>query len=408
MSTFDKIIEPAVPFIRENQDLLPGDQEKCILSFTAFITNMLFGIFSKIKSVRQMITEIETSPAARSIGLVKASRSMYSEAFTRYRPELFKNIFISLLKSCNFMEIPEIKHLGKIFLIDGSVFPAVMKMEWAEYKKGFNALKFHLSFNLNFMIPADFLVTEGKFSERNFLAHVVKRGITYICDRGYVSFDIFRHISESEAFFIIRGKENMKYSEIKRMETNIPDVLSAILKNVTDSKIIFTNDKNQIMYRIIKFIIDGEKYTLATNRFDLSSYEIIMLYAYRWQVELCFRFLKRTFNGIHLFSHSPQGVQVQFYLFMIGYILLIYFKQLSEKSCASEKEEEECPHVAENKEDLSTPDVSGKTYACGLVSMLGEKLKKFWKISLSWLTSIKNFLAEPFSKKIFRYLNGVT
>ncbi len=65
---------------------------------------------------------------------------------------------------------------------------------------------------------------------------------------------------------------------------------------------------------------------LVTNRFDLTTYQVIMLYAYRWQIELFFRFIKRTLNCIHLFSHDCKGIQVQFYLYMIVHTPTIGFQ----------------------------------------------------------------------------------
>ena len=52
-----------------------------------------------------------------------------------------------------------------------------------------------------------------------------------------------------------------------------------------------------------------------------------MLYAYRWQVELFFRCIKRTFNALHLWSHEADGIKIQFYIYLIVYVLLIHFKQ---------------------------------------------------------------------------------
>ncbi len=71
----------------------------------------------------------------------------------------------------------------------------------------------------------------------------------------------------------------------------------------------------------------GEIYVLVTDRFDLTTYLVIMLYAYRRQIELCFRFVKRTLTAIHLMAHSPEGIQIQFYLYMIAYLLISAFKQ---------------------------------------------------------------------------------
>jgi len=52
-----------------------------------------------------------------------------------------------------------------------------------------------------------------------------------------------------------------------------------------------------------------------------------MLYAYRWQIELMFRFLNRTMNGIHLIKQSQQGVTIQFYMILIVVLLELYLKQ---------------------------------------------------------------------------------
>jgi hypothetical protein len=43
-------------------------------------------------------------------------------------------------------------------------------------------------------------------------------------------------------------------------------------------------------------------------------------------------------------------------------------------------------------------------YVRGLVSMLGEKLHKYWKIGLHWLITIKNLLLEPLTKFAIRVI----
>ena len=90
---------------------------------------------------------------------------MYSEAFVRYDPKLFRAIFYRLLTTISFLCVPEIKHLGQILLVDGSLFPAIITMQWASYKSTANAIKIHLAYDLNRMIPAQFLVREGNYSE---------------------------------------------------------------------------------------------------------------------------------------------------------------------------------------------------------------------------------------------------
>ena len=130
-----------------------------------------------------------------------------------------------------------------------------------------------------------------------------------------------------------------------------------------------------------------------------------MLYAYRWQVELFFRVFKRTLKGIHLMAHNPRGVEIQFYLYIIAYILLLSFKQKCELMYENNKLEEQdnqmdgiSAGLIESPEINQQPkDKEVRQNVCGLVSLLGEKLKKFWKISIHWLTAVRNLLIEPFT-----------
>jgi hypothetical protein len=350
-----------------------------------------------------MITEIKSSDDAAELKLVHASNAMYSDAFVRYDPKYFRVIFYQLITTISFLCVPEIKCLGQILLVDGSLFPAISSMQWASYKSTTNAIKIHLAYDLNKMIPALFLVREGNFSEKKFLKDILEKGITYVCDRGYISFKIFKHICDKGAFFVIRGKNKMCYSVKQQIIVDIPEKFFHFISKVKDIKVIFDNDKSNNAYRIVKFAALGEQYVLITNRFDLTTYQIIMLYAYRWQIELFFRYIKRTLKCIHLLSHDPNGIQVQFYLFMIAHLLLLAFKQECEKISDENKLVADCKAVNEidNMQSNSNKGIktnAGRIYVRGLVSMLGEGLQKYWKIGIHWLTVLKKSLTKTFDR----------
>jgi len=410
-NVFGKILAPVVSLIEESANSIPGDSERFTLSFAPFAINILFGIIGQIKSVSLLITEIRTSDEAEALGLVKASKSMYSDAFSRYDAGLFKVIFYQLLTAINFLCVPEIKCLGQILLVDGSLFPAIISMSWASYKSTANAVKMHLAYDLGKMIPVQFLVREGNYSEKKFLSDILEKGITYVCDRGYISFKIFKDICNRGAFFVIRGKNKMRYLVQEQLVVNIPNQFSHFIRNIIDIKVTFSNDKDKNVYRIVKFVALGEKYVLITNRFELTTYQVIMLYAYRWQIELFFRFIKRTLKGIHLLSHDPNGVQVQFYLYMIAHLLLLAFKQECEQISDEHKLAANC-EIAHTIEDIQSVSPSslktgtGRIYVRGLVSMLGEGLHKYWKIGLHWLTVLKKTLFKPFDVKIALILSS--
>ncbi len=52
-------------------------------------------------------------------------------------------------------------------------------MSWANYKKTKNAIRMRMSFQLNRVIPTEFIAIAANFSERSFLQSIVQQRITY-------------------------------------------------------------------------------------------------------------------------------------------------------------------------------------------------------------------------------------
>ena len=105
----------------------------------------------------------------------------------------------------------EFRDLGPIVLVDGSVFPIAISTIWAEFKKNSKALKLHLGFSLNEMLTSCFLITAATYDERKALAQLIEVGVTYIADRGYLSFELFKNINDKPAYFIIRVRKKLRY-----------------------------------------------------------------------------------------------------------------------------------------------------------------------------------------------------
>ena len=406
-TVFVEIMSPVLPLLKEEAGKLERDALTYKLSFYFFALNLLYAIIKNIKSIGLLVTDIRTSQEASALGLVDASKSMYSEAFIRYDPCLLRRIFYRLLEQLNFLEIPEIKALGRLWCIDGSVFPAFASMAWAHYRKTGNAIKIHLALELNRMLPVQFISTDANASEKTALLAMLESGVTYIADRGYVSFSLFYQIAEKKAFFLIRIKTKLKYTCQEIMNPWIPPQWSAYVSQVTDCKIKFVNDKTQGLYRLVTFVALGEAYSIVTNRFDLKTHEVIMLYAYRWQVELFFRFIKRTFNALHLWSHDPKGIEIHFHSYLIAYLLLLYFKQDCEiqdnDSSDSPEYDEQRSENAPQTARCGLPE-SRIPPACGVVSLLGASLKRYWKMGIHWLTTVRNLLLQPVTPAIIRMI----
>ncbi|MBK8534461.1 MAG: transposase [Candidatus Competibacteraceae bacterium] len=73
------------------------------------------------------------------------------------------------------------------------------------------------------MIPVQFISSEANDSERKVFMELLEAKVTYITDRGYLSFDIFQRVTEKQAFFITRIRYNMRASIQTVLEVNIPN-----------------------------------------------------------------------------------------------------------------------------------------------------------------------------------------
>jgi len=302
--------------------------------------------------------------------------------------------------------IPELDALGKLYCVDGSLFPVIVSMLWADYTSQHRALRLHMCFELNRMLPVHFLVEAGNSNEKKALLKMLEAGVTYIADRGYLSFPLLAAIVAAQAFFVFRAKANLVYTRVERWPVELPATVQHIFQHVTDQRVRLTNAKGRPIYRLVSFQVGQEVYLILTNRLDLTTFQVILLYAYRWQVELIFRFLKRSLNGLHLLSQSHDGATIHFYALVITALLQLRLKQ----HCVEVYEA-----TLQKMDTAPQPDTAQPTTIAGLMidpqqlagargntflATVGEKLQRYWKIGKHWLVTLRNVLARPFDFQI--------
>jgi hypothetical protein len=400
-TTFDVLFQPLeAPLEQQEQDHTPHHRE--VLHFAQFVRLLVYHFVKSCESGRQLLTD--TLSAAPELELPMIKHSIFFGAFQRFPVAWFASLLSFLLTATIWKAIPELDALGKLYCIDGSVFPAIASMLWAEYTSRNQALRLHLCFELNRMIPAHFLVGTGKSNEKKALLQMLEADVTYIADRGYLSFPLLAAIVTAQAFFIVRAKSNLVYQRVKKMPIDLPAAVLHIFRHVTDQRVQLSNAKGQPMYRLVSFFVGQEQYLILTNRLDLTTFQVVLLYAYRWQVELLFRFLKRSLNGLHLLSHSKEGVTIHFYALLITALLELRLKQ----QCVDCYEALSSTDAAfSNKTDQATiaglmidPQRLAGARGSTFLATVGEKLYRDWKISKHWLVTLCNYLARPFGYQV--------
>jgi hypothetical protein len=368
---------------------------------------LIYYFVSGTTSLKLLITaRLNLGLLPAELGLQPVPYSTCQEAFERFSPCLFQAVFQHLLANISFKAIPELATLGTVCCMDGSLFPVLSSMRWAAYTTHHQALKLHLCFELNRMIPVDFWVGSGHSSERQALRRLLVAGVTYLADRGYMSFQLCADICHAQAHFLFRTKTNLRFTVVEPWPVVLPAAAQRLFPGVTDEWIRYDNDPHGALYRLVRVVIGQETYCLLTDRPDLTTFQIILLYAYRWQVELLFRFLKRTLNGIHLIRQDQRGVTIQFYALLITALLALHLKQLVLESHENQEHQDgfKPSHPHAPTAPRKTPS-RGRIKGVEFVTWLNKKLQKYWKIGIHWLTALRNLLVYPFDEKAIGILS---
>lgn len=383
------LLRPIEAVLASISPIIDQEAKSQKLFFADFVKKLLFAYLEQVSSLRSLSVELQTNEKCQALGLSYTPFSTLKDGFYRFSSEACRSLFETVLSELKLKRIKGLDEIGLFRVIDGSLFPTLIQMNWSEYRKKKNAFKLHLNFELNRMIPTEFLIGSGRSSERAFLLKVLEAGVTYIADRGYASFEIIAKLLQSQAYFVFRVKANLLY-EVQEMMNLATEELPNCFGQVRDELVIFKNDKNQSRVRLIQFKVAGSFFRLITNRMELSTLQVIILYAYRWQIELFFKYLKRTLNGLHLFNHSENGVGIQFYLLMTLALLLLKFKQQSESKGKKK------PKKVEKKQ--ANPSE--------WIKEIREIFYKSWKISKKWLLIIKNSLNKSIDNQLLTILDS--
>jgi len=75
--------------------------------------------------------------------------------------------------------------------------------------------------------------------------------------------------------------------------------------------------------RLVHVEADGHVFLLFTNLTELPAELVALIYRYRWQVELFFKWLKCILGCRHWFTESQAGMTIQVYCALIASVLLV-------------------------------------------------------------------------------------
>lgn len=251
-------------------------------------------------------------------------KSAFFEAINTRGMEQMVHVYEDLQKQVT-QKIPvakDISALGNLIAVDGSLIDATLSMTWADYRDGTKKAKVHLGFDINRGVPQKVTLTDGKADERPQAERLVAPGQTGVYDRYYQCYKNFDAWQEQGRHFVCRIKASSRKTELS---TNPVGSDSHVFY---DARVLLgTKDINQtaLEVRVVGYKVDGKSYWVATDRFDLTSEQIALIYKLRWTIESFFAWWKRHLKVYHLIARSPYGLLVQILAGLITYLLLAIY-----------------------------------------------------------------------------------
>lgn len=225
---------------------------------------------------------------------------------------------------------------------------------------------------------------------------------------------LLRDSIAAKAHVIMRACNNIVVETIDELTSDMPQQLLRQWTDIRDHRVRSSHEDAQgIEFRLVEFTIGTATYKLITDRFDLSTFQVILMYAYRWQIELAFRFFKHTMQGLRVITQSHWGIENYFAGMFLTALLHIQFKidcletagyrtTAPDDTTMPDKNEEQQIQVQASR-DLTRPSANSRI--ARFLANLNQPLALFWKVPKHWLATLADYLHWAFTSDVVNILN---
>jgi len=290
---------------------------------------LMFGQLTGCATLREL-TDITIAHAKKSIflgfGRNPINRQMLSKANTLRDHRIFEEFAFFMVGIAQSKRITkEFELHGRFYAIDSTTIDLCMSVfRWAEFRSTKSGIRIHTQIDIATEIPVFYRITNAKVHDVNSMDWFTYEPLAcYVFDRGYFDLARLYRINIFGAFFIIREKGKPAF-EIVDGES----ILEGTDNVLKDQSIRFTKKENKEKYpgvirKIVYYAPELHRsFVYYTNNFLLKAREIALLYKYRWQVELFFKWIKQHLRVKRFWGESENAVRIQIHVAIITYCLI--------------------------------------------------------------------------------------
>ncbi len=203
-----------------------------------------------------------------------------------------------------------------------SLFP------WAHFRKTKAAITMHTLLDLRGSIPTFISLTPGNVHAVKILDIIpLEKDSVIAMDRGYIDFARRYAVNLFPAFFVIRAKNNLRFTRLNSQKVDKTRGLRA------DQRIVLKGKKSRDAYpdvlRRVSYVdLDTNKrFVYLTNIFTVPAKTVTDIYKQRWQVELFFRWIKQHLRIKTFYGTSPNADKIQIWTAVSIYLLVVIMKK---------------------------------------------------------------------------------
>ena len=407
MTVFDRLLAPVLPILSQIEATRPKHGNET-LAWLDLVRALVYFFTKRCGSRNAWAVALANADPA--LHLPAVPRMTLSDGLRRFPPLLLRQAVYELLASRNLLTHPELAFLGELYPVDGSEFPLINGMTLPKSNEQMQRVKLHLQFSLNHLVAVDFLLGVHEASERQAVRRLLKKGATYVLDRGYMAFALLKDIITAQAFVVMRAYQNIVVETVTELPVQVPAYVRQHWCHIRDRMVRSDHpDAQGIVFRLIEFTIGSTTYKLITNHTDLTTFQVMLLYAYRWQIELIFRFFKHSLDGQNVINIYPWGIENYFASMFLTTILHLYFKQdclreggfvpATDPELAQQLPEEAIPESREAERPTKQPIIAR------FMGVANERLALFWKLPRHWLSTLAEHLYRRFTSEVIQIFN---
>jgi hypothetical protein len=211
-----------------------------------------------------------------------------------------------------------------VYALDSSTIDLTMSVfPWAKFRSTKNGIKLHTQLDLRGPIPVCIYISEAKVNDIKWLDELIfEPGAIYIMDRGYIDWARLFQIASSGAFFVIRAKDNLRFTRYKSQ----PVDKSTGLRSDQIGKLSILKSKGDFPthLRRVRFYDEEKQKHLVflTNNLQIPALTVAKLYKKRWEIELFFKWIKGNLEIKHYYGTSANAVKTQIWIAVSLYLIV--------------------------------------------------------------------------------------